>query len=145
MRKAGYALGLSATFTCSAALAAGASWMSAVSEVAVEFLGVPLPVVMGALGGALLERSRADAGTSMREHLVSMAGWLIVGCASAPAALAAAEQWGYKLPVASLGFLALLITSFGPRLYPIALEGAQQFLKRWFAKKDGGQDAAPPK
>jgi hypothetical protein len=131
--------------TWSGAIAAGTSWLTSVSEVTVELLGVPLAVVMAALGGALLARSTADPAIPIARASVVTIAWVGAGCASAPTALALTEQFGYKLPTSALAFLALLVGAFGPRLYPVLLDYAQTLLGRWLGKGKEVQDVAAPK
>jgi len=117
-------------------------WLSAAGEIAIQLLGVPLPVVIGATAGALLARGAQDP-VPFGKAVIRTGLWIIVGCVCAQGAQAVIG-WGMgkELPVGVLGFSALLICLLGPRLLPILQEQAPQLLKRWISKV-GGSDAPP--
>jgi hypothetical protein len=140
MRVTRYAVGASALCAWGSALAGGVSLLSSVSEVSMEVLGVPLPVVLAAAAGALLARSYAASDVPYMRAIMESLAWTFAGCFSAPAALAAAEKASYTLPTSALAFLAMLVASLGPKLFPVIAEGSTLFLRRWIDKHEERRD-----
>lgn len=81
---------------CSAIAAVGTT----VSDVAVQIIGVPLPVVLAAAAGAFIARSYA-AEVSFGRALGIVLAWTLIGCALAPLAqavfTATAAKFGFDV------------------------------------------------
>ena len=117
-------------------------WLSAAGEIAVQLLGVPLPVVVGATAGALLARGSQEPVPFWKAGLSTLV-WIIVGCVCAQGAQAIVGwAMGAALPAGVLGFGALLSSLLGPKLLPVLNEQAPAVLRRWLGKI-GGSDAPP--
>jgi len=132
-----------AVSTAAGVAATGATgWLAAAGEVAVQLLGVPLPVVVGATAGALLARGSQDPAPFWKAGLRTSL-WIVVGCVCAQGAQAVlAWAMGAVLPIGVLGFAALLFSGLGPKLWPVLTDQAPLVLRRWL-KTIGGSDAAP--
>lgn len=139
------AVGTGGACAWGSAVAGGLSWAASVSEVTVELLGVGLPVVLASTAGSLLARSYVDADVPYPRAIAATLAWIVFGCFSAPAAMVVAERFGYALPTSAQAFLALLISSIGPRLYPVVVDGVTDWVKDWIAKRKGAKDAPPAK
>lgn len=68
---------------CGAAAGAVGTALSFLSEVAVQLLGVPLPVVMASAAGAGLARALGEEMAFTRALLMSSV-WTVLGCVGAP-------------------------------------------------------------
>jgi len=128
--------------TAGVAMTGATGWLSAAGEVAVQLLGVPLPVVVGATAGALLARGTQEPASFLQAGLRSLL-WIVIGCVCAQGAQAILG-WalGAALPVGVLGFAALLFSGLGPKLWPVLTDQAPLVLRRWL-KTIGGSDATP--
>ena len=112
-------------WSCAAAVSAAGSVMTTVSDVASQLLGVPLPVVLGAIAGAFLARAYAPP-TGFLSAAMASAIWTVAGCVLAPFAPSVAKVLlakfagvdGFDLPAAALAGVALCISLFGPLLLP---------------------------
>jgi hypothetical protein len=74
-----------ADFACAGAVSVAGSILTAVNDVALQILGVPVPVVLAAAAGACIARSYA-ASVSFGRAFLSTTGWTVLGCALAPLA-----------------------------------------------------------
>jgi hypothetical protein len=130
-----------------AAVAAGsgaATVLSMVGEVALQILGVPLPVVLAAGTGAWIARSYTPA-ANLLTALVGTAGWTLAGCFTAPFA-----QWivksfsGSEMPTNALAGIALCVSLVLPMVVPIVRQKLPEVigarLDRWKGRpdRDGG-------
>jgi len=115
--------------------------LSFVGEVAMQLLGVPLPVVMAAAAGAGAARSFMDPVGFMRA-LWQTVVWTIIGCTGAPAAQWAIRQatssWGtsVELPLNTMAGAAAVLASapwWGPKVWP--------FIAARLGLKQGGSNA----
>jgi hypothetical protein len=121
------------------AAAAASGWMSTVGNVAVQLVGVPLPVVIAALAGALLARVYLPP-LPFGAALLRAFLWLLVGCiGSQGVAEIITVTASISVPVGLLGGLAMLVSGLGPKLWPVLVEQAPLMLKHWLAKF-GGRD-----
>ena len=125
------------------ASAGAAGWFSQAGEIAVQLLGVPLPVVLAAIAGAFLARTYQEP-CSYLSALGRSVGWIVFGCAGAQAAVAvtSAATESFKIPVGALAFLALLISGLAPKLWPVLVEQAPIVLRR-VLRMIGGSSAKP--
>jgi len=125
-----------ASAVAGAATTGVAAWLSVAGDVAVHLLGVPLPVVVAAIAGALLARVYLPAllfAAAFGRSIV----WIIAGCVTAQGISSIAT-----LPVGVLGLIALLASGLGPKLWPVLVETAPQLLKSWLSKI-GGKEGSP--
>lgn len=116
------------------------TWLTSVSEATTAILGVPLPVLMGAIGGAFLARSYARPDMKYLTAVIESIAWTFAGCLSAPVVLEVTEKSGFGVPTAALALIALLIAALGPKLFPILAEGSSQYLRRWVDRHSGRRD-----
>jgi len=115
--------------------------LSFVGEVAMQLLGVPLPVVMAAAAGAGAARSFMEAVGFIRALAMTVV-WTIIGCTGAPLAQvvikAAASIAGAQvdLPTNTLAGAAAVLASvpwWGPKVWP--------FIAAKLGLKQGGGNA----
>jgi hypothetical protein len=115
-----------------AAVAAGsgaATVLSAVGEVTMQFLGVPLPVVLACGTGAWIARVYSPSARFFPAIAATM-GWTIAGCVLVPLASAAAKRWlDFDIPNNGLAGLGLLVSLALPMLLPAAREWALSRLR----------------
>ena len=112
----------------------GAAWASALGDAAMQFLGVPLPVVLGAAAGAFLARAYLpavdDAGKAVGylRALAGSAAWTIAGSVGSPTAAAivpALLPGSVVVPAGAIAGLAALIASapaWWPRVWPLIVD-----------------------
>lgn len=122
-----------------ACAAAAGSWLAFVKDLALELLGVPLPVVLLALTGAAGARFFSPP-SPFWPGLVATSLWTIAGCGVAQLALWGTGQFvGGIAPAGALAGVALLVTFFGPTLVPVIRERGAAALARWFDSiRNGG-------
>ena len=117
-----------------AVIAAGsgtATVLSAIGEVTLQILGVPLPVVLACGTGAWIARSYAPA-SSLLAALPGTAGWTIAGCVLAPLAAALARRYlGLELPTNALAGIGLIVSLVLPMVLPILKEEGPRRLRAW--------------
>ena len=104
---------------CSAAGAVATS----LGEVALQILGVPLPVIMAAAAGAFIARSFAER-ASFGRALATVAAWTVAGCALAPLAqavfVAGASKFGLDVTLPDNVMAAFAgITAAAPWWFPL--------------------------
>jgi len=123
--------------------AGAAGWFAQAGEIAVQLLGVPLPVVLAAIAGAFLARTYQEP-CSYISALGRSFGWVVFGCAGAQAAVAITSTASetFKVPVGALAFIALLISGLAPKLWPVLVEQAPIVLRR-VLRLVGGSSAKP--
>ena len=120
------------------AMTGGAAWLSVVGDVALQLLGVPLPVVMAAVGGSLLARSYLPTLTFWAA-LGRSALWMVIGCVGAQGLSAVVAVTGSTPAVGLLGILALAISGLGPKAWPVLVAQTPIVVKTWTAKLGGSQ------
>ena len=129
------------TTACGAAAGGAVAALSFVSEVAMQLLGVPLPVVMAAAAGAGAARSFMEPVGFFRALSITVL-WTIIGCTCAPLAQvvikAAASMAGahVDLPTNTLAAAAAVLASvpwWGPKVWP--------FIAAKLGLKQGGSNA----
>jgi hypothetical protein len=100
--------------------------LSFVGEVAMQLLGVPLPVVMAAAAGAGAARSFMEAVGFVRALAMTVV-WTIIGCTGAPLAQVVIKAAGsmagaqVDLPTNTLAGAAAVLASvpwWGPKVWP---------------------------
>lgn len=126
-------MSLEAQSSAAAAVATGSgvgAVLSAIGEVTVAILGVPLPVVLAASTGAWIARSYAPAANFVPALLATL-GWTIAGCVLAPLGKALVKHYvpGLDLPTNALAGLALVVAGGLPILLPSLIEKARGWLK----------------
>lgn len=119
-----------------------ASLAATISEVAVEWVGVPLPVVFAALAGAGVARSYTPPGNFFAA-LLATTGWAICGCILAPLLQAVFAMVGITLPVNGQAACALITAAGLPLALPILKEKAPEILRYWLDKLKGSKGGAP--
>jgi hypothetical protein len=105
-----------------AATTATATWWSLLGDVAVQLLGVPLPVVLAGATGAFLARTY-QAATSFGRAFAGSASWVVGACALAPLADPIAQKYaGIVLPAGALAGAAFAIALAGPFLLRFGID-----------------------
>ena len=122
-----------------ACAAAAGTWLSLAAELAMELLGVPLPVVLAGLTGAASARFFAPP-APFWPALVGTTLWTAGGCFVAQFVLwAAGSLISTPVPNGALAGVALIATFFGPVLVPVIRERGPAALARWFDSiRNGG-------
>jgi hypothetical protein len=120
-----------ASAVAGAATTGAAAWLSFAGNVAVQLLGVPLPVVVAAIAGALLARVYLPT-IAFASALGRSVLWVVTGCVTAQGVSAVVT-----LPVGVLGISALLISGLGPRLWPVIVDASPELLKNFLSKLGG--------
>lgn len=117
-----------------AAVAAGsgvATVLSAIGEVTVQILGVPLPVVLACGTGAWIARAYTPS-TNLFAAILATAGWTIAGCVLAPLAQAVGKGvLGFDLPTNALAGVGLVVSLSLPILLPIVKEEGPKRFRAW--------------
>lgn len=117
-----------------AAVSAAGTWLTAAADVALQVFGVPLPVVMAALTGALGARVFLPPVSFWRAAAMA-AFWTLAGAFGAQLVLWLASRWLEGAPPAgALAGIALLTAGMGQRVAPILWESGGAALQR---KLDG--------
>lgn len=115
---------------CAAGSAAVATWLSVAADVALQLFGVPLPVVLAALTGALGARVFVPPVPFWRAVVMSVF-WTCAGAFGAQLAMWLAAMWVSGTPPAgALGGLALVTSALGQRVAPILWENGGAALER---------------
>lgn len=131
-----------------AGMAAAASGAGAVAtsigEVTTPFLGVPLPVVLAAIAGAMLARAYLEP-IGFFKAAARVIGWVIVGCTLAPFAQAIfGKLLGAALPTNALAGMAAIVAS--AEALPMLLRWLRSEFPgvwtRFFGAKGGGNGPA---
>jgi hypothetical protein len=118
---------------CAAVSAAGTGLCIA-ADIATQLFGVPLPVVMAALTGALGARVFLPP-TSFWRAVVASVGWTFAGAFGSQFVMWLVGKWlDGTAPSGALAGVALLTAGLGQRLAPILWENGGEALKR---KLDG--------
>jgi hypothetical protein len=113
-----------------AAVTAAGTWWSLIGDVAVQLLGVPLPVALAASTGAFLARTYQPAAALWRAFAGS-ACWVVGACALAPLAAPIAQKYaGVELPAGALAGVAFAIALAGP----FALAHGIEYLRNRFGQ-----------
>jgi hypothetical protein len=115
-----------------------AAWLAMAGDVAIQLLGVPLPVVVAAIAGALLARVYLPT-LAFAAALGRSMVWAIVACVGSQGASAAIGVASVTVPVGALGLVALLLSGLGPKLWPVLVEQAPLMLRGWLGKLGGGE------
>jgi hypothetical protein len=123
-----------------AAVSAAGTFWSLIGDVAVQLLGVPLPVALAAATGAFLARTYQDAQPILRALSGSFC-WVVGGCALAPLAGPVAEKYaGVTLPAGALAGMAFAIALTGP----FVLVHGVDYLKRKLGLQQSGPASISP-
>lgn len=128
----------SAAIVAAAACSAAATWVCSAQDVALALLGVPLPVVLGGLTGALAARYWLPA-VAFWSAAAGAGVWTI-----AAAILAQLVQWALgavtdkPVPAGALAGIALVAGGLGPFLAPVLIERAPAALRRVLDSIKGG-------
>lgn len=132
-------LGPKIATVCGAAAGSVGAALAMAGEVAMQVLGVPLPVVMGSAAGAGIARSLMDPVGFVRALFVT-AAWTVAGCVGAPLAQVGAQAGLSKLGVeialttnvlAGLAALVAALPWWAPKVWPL--------VQAKFGAKRGGQ------
>lgn len=114
---------------CGAAAGAAGTVISFISEIAVQTLGVPLPVVLASAAGAGLARAQGDPVSFVKAAWLT-ALWTAIGCICAPFAQALLPAIlkvagiDLVLPSNALAVVAAAVSSvswWGPIVWPLIL------------------------
>jgi hypothetical protein len=118
---------------CAAVSAAGTGLCIA-ADIATQLFGVPLPVVMAALTGALGARVFLPP-VSFWRAVVASVGWTFAGAFCSQFVMSLVYRWiGGEPTSGALAGIALLTAALGQRAAPILWESGGEALKR---KLDG--------
>lgn len=117
-----------------------ASALTAASDVAMQLVGVPLPVVLAAIAGAMVARSYTPS-TNYFSAISATLCWTVGGCALAPLLQAIAAKFGVNVPVNGLAALALIASGGMPLALPIVKQKAPEIIASWLdmLKGKGGE------
>ncbi len=127
-----------ASVAVSGVSAAGAV-ITTLRDVAMDVMGVPLPVVLAAIAGAFGARSYLAPVGFVRGVSGSML-WALIACGCAPLAQTIiAAMSGWQLPTTALSGVAVLIAAGGQIAAPVVAEELPHLVRRCFAKFGGGQ------
>lgn len=119
---------------CLMAGSAAGSWLCMAADVAIQLFGVPLPVVLAALTGALGARVFLPPVSFWRAAAMAVF-WTFAGSLGAQLALWVASLWlSGTPPPGVLAGLALVVAAAGQRVAPILWDSGGAALQR---KLDG--------
>lgn len=117
---------------CAAAASAIGTGISVAADVALQLFGVPLPVLLAALTGALGARVFLPPVAFWRAAAMSLF-WTLAGAFLAQLALWAVQKWlNGSAPTGALAGVALVISALGQRIAPILWNEGGEALKRKF-------------
>lgn len=117
--------------------------LTAAGDVALQILGVPLPVVLAAIAGAMLARAYLPP-VGFFKAAARVLGWVVLGCALAPSAQAiVAKVLSGALPTNALAGMAAIVAA--AEAWPMLLRWLRaEFPGVWtriFGAKGGGDGA----
>jgi hypothetical protein len=108
-------------------------FVAILSEASVQLLGVGLPVVIAAAGGALIARSYLPPVGFFRA-LWYTGLWTIAGCVLAPVAQIVGAKIGTEIPGPALAGIALIVAGAAPFVWPVLIETLPGIAKRWLGR-----------
>jgi hypothetical protein len=118
--------------------------LATIKGVALELLGVPLPVVLAAATAAFAARSFLPP-TTYPKALCGGIVWTLIGVFLSSLVLSIVAAWTGQEPAsAALAGVALLIAGLGPLLWPVVKEKCPQVAGRWMDRlggKNGSSDS----
>lgn len=117
-----------------AAATGTAAALVAAKGMAMELLGVPLPVVLAAATAAFAARSFMPT-TTYSKALCGGLVWTLIGVFLSSLILSGVALWTGKEPAAaSLAGVALLVAGLGQLVFPVIKEKCPQVLGRYLDK-----------
>lgn len=114
------------SWTCASATTGAGAILADAGEIALQLVGVGLPVVLAAFTGAFLARAYAPPANFWRA-LGASCLWTVAGCAAAPGFGLLASKFGIELSAVPLALAALVVALIGPMLLPIAMGRLRAF------------------
>jgi hypothetical protein len=127
-----------------AAVTGSLTLLATVKGMALELLGVPLPVVLAAATAAFAARSYLPS-TTYPKALCGGLVWTLIGVFLSSLVMAIIAAWTEKEPAAAaLAGIALLIAGLGQLLWPVVREKCPEVLGRYMDKlgsKNGSSDS----
>lgn len=127
------------TYLSASAFSGVGAILTALSDIAIQVFGVPLPVLLAAAAGAFLARSYLPSVGTVRA-LGGSTVWTVVGCALAPIIPAIAGKFGLEVPTGALAGSALVVSAGAPLLWPVVVDNLPRLAKRWFDRLSGGSN-----
>lgn len=121
-------------WSCGAVASGAGAAIASVGDVTMQLLGVPVPVLMGAVAGGFIGRAMSTPAPIWRALAMTFA-WIVFGCVLAPLGSAAAAKFGVELAGGALAGIAGAIAALGPLLWPIVVEVLPGYVRAKF----GGQ------
>lgn len=127
------------TLAAGTAASASGTLLTTLADAALQLFGVPLPVVLASLTGALGARVFLPQGPFWRA-VAAATFWTITGSMGAQSVLWLAG-WALSTspPAGAAAFAALLLAALGQRVAPILWESGGERLKRFLEGKGGGE------